>query len=1668
MIPAEKAREFINKHDRIAIPKEDFERFSEPYRILGLYISNQLSEYYDYSANFRMYEEQFGTDPKTNPWNTKEGGELANLLFGTKMGPYIVRIWDLMDRLPFQDRYSRRPFRIDPSRAYSKTKLGRLNSLYYGGYTSFNTMDPLDQMQYDVYQNVQDIGLYYALLLMDEPQKYYPLLEEMFLGEHEIGGVSTELIRALLLTEDDANHLLVEKVLLAAQQQEGLRQTILETLDFTSVKALKRFIRLILEHNLVRFSSVVRAVDTWFGFGWEAPKAATIKRTLELALQFLDHPEQVEGALQSKDNLELYVALWSKAIVDVDEANAAVVRVVTDEKSALESKLVALFFMRETERTNSDLIDYAEAHAGEDIELDYWLLVNLFKHDMSDTLLAKYIATAAKLPSAGKTYTERGFSWKSYTIKPENIYDGLFDYLQPHQFVLLANDLGAVPSSSRERLMRKLFPDHYTYSWSFQSNGGKVSQMDLQEDDWQRKVIRQAIVDRNTSVSFTGINLMRSVSILAEDIVLLESLLTRKGKELRQASMGLLLLQPTDTLKDVLSRLLVSSSVDQRLGGLEMLTMLQDKAEWADFILEQKDKYAARKAGKNESILLAKLDHTAQGSAFTLANGFGAIDYSGLTDFRLPKLQFEQPKKKLLSFKKSDFLFPELIDVKKTVKGMNKLYALFDENRKTEYTYEGYQGSQETTMLMNSITHLKRLEEDSDPMQRLDNLPLADLWKSWYKEAGLNDFELYAVIWYIRSVYNRQETQADLKAFQRQYIPEFESLNYDKVNYFYYSDSNKIITILTHLLDAYADKPTWTAYKLDVLEDSIARFSEELKGMTFNNVEYYYNQQLLWTDLIGAMFYPIMDDDYAYYDEKQLLRLYQLRLYITAQQLAQGRSIEKVQDVVPFLNKVFDTSSTIKVETPGFELLFKAYSLQLINNDDLLFLSLLNKDLFFLLDGGQNYHTQRLKHYTMPEINGLLKKNMLTVELERGDMPTEASPYMAKIQLVEGTSYFFEVLQRMGKENFDRGYSYGGGTDRKYTFSHILKKCRPAEEELFGEFAKQLKASKLEKKRLVEVSCYATQWADWLGDYMQIPSLEEAVWWFLAHTTDYMDAEKETILSRYSNVPRNDFQKGAIDIDWFKRVYANLGKANWKLLHESAKYLSDGMGYRRVKTYSSVLLGETKITETLKKINEKRDKDYVMALGLIPISKANPEGDLLKRYTILQTFLKESKQFGAQRQESEKNAVEIGLDNLARNAGFDDSIRFVWAMEGKATQQIMQESVVEVDDVRVELVVNEEGKADLQVSRKDKALKSIPDKYKKNKLIEALKDGKTYLTKQFSRTKLALENSMLRRDRYSVAELRQIMEHPIVRAMLSKLVLYIPNTQKAGFWSASGLMDTDGKAIVVTDMDELVIAHPYDLFHSVQWDLFQRYLFVNEMKQPFKQVFRELYVPTADEMEQRTRSTRYQGHQIQPQKTVALLRGRGWTVSYEEGLQKVFHKEGYLVTMFAMADWFTPSDVEAPTLELICFYSLKDRSLLPFEAIDPVIFSEVMRDMDLVVSVAHVGEVDPEASHSSMEMRAALARESAQLFGLDNIEVKDRHILVSGKLAEYSIHLGSGMVSKGGRQLSIIPVHSQHRGRVFLPFVDDDPKSAEIISKMRYLAQDDKIKDPTILEQINA
>lgn len=215
------------------------------------------------------------------------------------------------------------------------------------------------------------------------------------------------------------------------------------------------------------------------------------------------------------------------------------------------------------------------------------------------------------------------------------------------------------------------------------------------------------------------------------------------------------------------------------------------------------------------------------------------------------------------------------------------------------------------------------------------------------------------------------------------------------------------------------------------------------------------------------------------------------------------------------------------------------------------------------------------------------------------------------------------------------------------------------------------------------------------------------------------------------------------------------------------------------------------------------------------------------------------------------------------------------------------------------------------------------------------------------------------------------------------------------------------------------------------------------------------------------RSMLFSGNQIQPKKTVGVLRGRRWVADYEDGLQKIYYKEDIVACIYAMADWFSPSDVEAPTLEYVVFSNRRTGEQLKIKDIPDIIYSEVMRDVDLAVSAAHAGGVDPETSHSTIEMRQAIVACNLALFRTQNVRIEGNHAIIDGRFGQYSVHLGSGVVHQiGNAMLFILSVHSQQRGRIFLPFVDDDPKTAEIMSKILLLAKDTKIKDPKILQQI--
>ena len=1656
MLKQEQADKFLEKYEPKQLKEADLASFSTAYQQLGKYITNLID--YDESCVFEREFVSYNFPDKL--WESKEGQALALLLFGKEIAPYVQRVWDSLLAYPYQRWWGRRPFRSKNPADYTEVQLSKMCTLHHYYSSGVGVLPIAEQFQYVVY-NEYNVEAFFALLLDEKPDAYYELFKDIFSSEHEIGGVCPVLIKAALITQDTRYRTLVEQLLLAAQLQEGLRQMILESLDETSLASLQHFIGVILEHNLTRFSSVVRAVDVWFGFGWEAPQQSVIKRTLELSQTFLSDRVAAEKAVNSKDNIERYVSLWAVGVRSVQQALDLAVKAIQDPQTSHEGRIVTLYFVQQTQITYTDIATYAEAHFGEATDLDYWLLQNLPKGSPSPALFDRMQAVAKTLPKEGKHFEGVGFRWLSFTLKPQDIYRFLIGEANEAQQERLAAELSEIPVEERQNLLQNVYPVLGRGRYYYESEAEKKKKPEkYPADSWQRALVRTALNDKAAMVAGIAFDIFKKIPLVHEDILAIEQVLSRKNKEQRKESVALLIKQPESVLKDSTSRLIVSKSADQRLAALEILSVLQEEQRLTDYVTEQVEAYRGRKLTKNEQVLMDKLAYNSDETGevrYDLSNGFGVIDFDRLTPFVLPLPQFDKERKE-----KKDFLFDKIIRVESVREALNELLVIWRKHKDYEYQYEGYQGATITTLLGKEIRRQHQEQEGETPMDRLNDLPLAELWKDWHQKHQLNEMEYEYAIRYCENIFYENEIPKQLKGYLTGYYPDFKVAFQGNVGGNYYeNEARRLEDLLAPISEAYAeDRAFLASFKLSVFEDALATYPPEKRKV---KIERDYDD-MDWTEVIDEFVISmnqVENGDIDYYTPEQRLKLWQLLYYVYAQkQTKDDLTIYNPQEVLTDLRAKVRESERLPGVNGGLAgLTLTLYRKGQLSADDLLFFCLLEDDLFTVAQGGENYFYRRLPEalktsLTFPDTQlELLKTRMLQVELQRGDLPTDASIYIRYLQEIEGMHYFFEALERMGKEPFAKGYYYGNDLTKRRTFSHILEVSQPSATDTFAAFKAHLDKIKITDKRLVEAACYALHWADWIGDYLQIKDFKEAIWWFIAHTTDYMDAEKETIVSQYSTVPRDDFQRGAIDVDWYHRVHKAVGKEGWKLIQESAKYLSDGMGYRRVKLYSAVLTGEIKLDEVIQKITEKRDKDYVMALGLVPINKKKEEEDLVRRYNLLQTFLKESKQFGQQRQESEKNAVEIGLDNLSRNAGYEDSIRFSWAMEAKATQQIMEKSTLVLDDTTIKLVVDEQGKAEFEVTKGDKTLKSIPDKYKKNKEVEALKDNKTYLTKQYSRTRLSLEQAMLSQTLFTAAELAKILEHPVVKAMLSKLVLFNPETQASGFWQDGKLLSADGTLTPLKATDKLLIAHPSHLFYAVQWDLYQKYLFDKEIKQPFKQVFRELYVPTKDELETSNRSERYQGHQVQPQKTVALLRGRGWTVNYEEGLQKVYHKEGFRATIYAAADWYTPSDVEAPTLEYVVFYNLKDGKEVPMKEINPVIFSEVMRDVDLVVSVAHVGGVDPEASHSTMQMRGALARESARLFKLQNVEVKERYILVKTEHGDYSLHLGSGMISRGGLQINVVAVQSQHRGRVFLPFVDDDPKTAEIISKMKLLSE---------------
>ncbi|MET9344273.1 DUF4132 domain-containing protein [Nonomuraea sp. NPDC003804] len=264
-----------------------------------------------------------------------------------------------------------------------------------------------------------------------------------------------------------------------------------------------------------------------------------------------------------------------------------------------------------------------------------------------------------------------------------------------------------------------------------------------------------------------------------------------------------------------------------------------------------------------------------------------------------------------------------------------------------------------------------------------------------------------------------------------------------------------------------------------------------------------------------------------------------------------------------------------------------------------------------------------------------------------------------------------------------------------------------------------------------------------------------------------------------------------------------------------------------------------------------------------------------------------------------------------------------------------------------------------------------------------------------------------------------------------------------------------------------------------------------ELRQPFKQAFREVYLLTPAEEETHDHSNRFAGHVVHYRRLRALFKSRGWTSNFLGPWDGGFDG-GDARRLLAGGQWratleHSLYDEGYALTERVHFHRLVESGWhqAPLTEVPALVFSEAMRDVDLFVGVCsitsdpqwadsgpdelqtywHTGSFAPLAPSAEVR-RDALSRLLPRLAIADRCTLTDRFLVVRGDLRTYKIHLGSAniLMEPNDAYLCIVAGRDPQAG-LFLPF-EEDGRLALILSKAFLLAADTAITDPSITRQL--
>ena len=1494
--------------------------------------------------------------------------------------------------------------------------------------------------------------------------KTFDYLQENLQLLGEIGQVSNFVLRVLISCNVPKAWDLAEKTMLAAQRQDNIRSAVVSIMSIGSSGAFSQLLKAILTNDLLRFQSVKDVLaNQVFQLNWYGQvNTFDLKPFLQTVVACLETPDLILKVIVKDNMIDCYAAFYAQKYLDKKQQKTVLEALLASENTDKQTMALAILavpyfpVVTPNERHNYAIPFLKSTNPK---VLSYALAALFNENYKTGDGLFDAIKNTLQYSTTAKEPTKDGlFYFDNIMLSKNGIVRQMLDYvrLTDKDFIKIMPYYDIMASGEHNTLVYNNFQQVLDYDFYEQQKKWNPTMPVVEKPtnfspkDWERDLLFNALGDRDTVASMNAFIVIKYLTPTENEAQKLENLLTRKTASIRTTTVNYLLNLPEEMLQNSISRLLKSSNVEQRLAGLDMLQQLKLKKRLTDFVTASIDIFSQRKnISSKEEILLhdIKIEEKA---VYNAQNGFGLFDPS--KRLKLPILAAPTSG----FFVEKMYKKPNLglsMPLEKAIEQLKNLDKLITSQHGYEYDAVKSDKSTEKVVLGTGYFQPKfYISAGIDKGEKvIESLPLHELWLKWFLETKFTNLDLWLIANSICFDFENADYQSVTPKWLADLIADYtiQNIKYcNNTNGQWSINQGAIDWILLALNERF---PFAKSYEVmvDITQHYYANIPEDKRFLKFPcKLESYETVPTMqtWRDVFMAYVWSFPMSDGNQKDRYNISDAF----------------FERIFNVYCYFDAMENGNMSALGIFDAFRFWCRAYRQKLINIDELLHqLIFCEANYLNLLTDERDTSSKAFLEenpFIMTFINAC-RDRVLEIELQRGDSETPISFLAMQIRVVWGIDYLIRILKGLDKDILQRGYAYGGNT-KKGIFSAFLKRCFPLQNEDNQVFINKIKDNKFTETRLVEAAIYAPQWLPFVENYLKWEGLQSMAWWLQAHTNSYMDVQKATEVAKYSSIEPQDFNDGAVDVAWFKTAYTAIGAAHFEVIYEAAKYVCDGTGHARAKLYADALLGKISLEDCKKRITEKRNKDYVVALGLIELQTSKQPssfggvggGDILSRYKFLVGFKKESKEFGAQRQASEGLAVRLALDNLARTAGYADPIRLTWAMETIDAQEIMSKvKTLSFEETTISIEVNALGKAEFVATKAGKNLADVPAKFKKEAQVIELKDLKNALNAQHSRIRKGLEDAMLRGDEFELNELENLTQHPVIQPLLRSLVLMSDN--KFGFYEAKNLVDAKGEKQALSAKSKIKIAHCTDLFVSGQWSDYQRFAFEKQVTQPFKQIFRELYTPSKDELQNGIFANRYKGCQIQKTQAAALLKTRGWTVDNYVGMQKVYHVEGFIARLHAAADWFNGGYAETPTIDNVDFIYRKKQDNVKLQDIPSRIFSEIMRDIDLIVSIANVGGLDIEASLSTIELRKVIVEETARLLKIENLEFKENHVFIQGKLDKYSLHLGSGVVHRiGGEMLVLEAVSTQARGRIFLPFVDEDPQTAKILSALLMLS----------------